>query len=507
VALYVSRLTRALQTNNPIRTMVLDLNLFRKEKGGNPDTIKESQKKRYKDVTIVDKIVEIDNKWREVSYHCDQYNKLKNLTSKSIGKKMKAKEPQGETNEVSEEAKNNILQMTAESMDKFTIKQLKTISSEIDSRKKSDAEQLTKLEEQRLHVLRQVGNLLHPSVVVHDDEANNEIVRTSGDIEIKKKYSHVDLIHMIGGADLERGSTVAGSRGYFLTGPGVHLNLALIHYSTSMLASKDFTLLQTPYFMRKEAMEQVAQLTQFDDELYKVVGKRSEDEKDTETEEKYLIATSEQPIAAFHMNEWLSEKELPKRYGGVSTCFRQEVGSHGRDTRGIFRVHQFEKIEQFCITSPETSWEMFDQMIGNAEEFCKSLGLAYQVVNIVSGELNLAASKKLDLEAWFPGGGAFRELVSTSNCTDYQSRRLKVRYGQTKKMGESAQFVHMLNGTMCATTRVICCLLETHQTEDGVNVPEPLQMYMPPKYKTFIPFVNKAPIDEIEAKKPKKKGK
>jgi len=504
VALHIKRLTRALQANNSVRTMVLDLTLFRKEKGGDPDLIKESQKKRYKDVTLVDKVVEIDNKWREVSYHCDQYNKLKNLASKAIGKKMKAKEPQGDTNEISDEAKNNLLQMTAESMDKFTIKQLKTISAEIDSRKKSDAEQLTKLEEHRLHYMRQVGNLLHPSVVVHDNEDNNEIVRTSGDIEIKKKYSHVDLIHMIGGADLERGATVAGSRGYFLTGPAVHLNLALIHYSTSVLAAKDFTLLQTPFFMRKDAMNQVAQLTQFDDELYKVVGKRSEDEKDTEIEEKYLIATSEQPIAAFHMDEWMSEKELPKRYCGFSTCFRQEVGSHGRDTRGIFRVHQFEKVEQFCITSPESSWEMFDEMIGNAEEFCRSLGLAYQVVNIVSGELNLAASKKFDVEAWFPGSGAFRELVSTSNCTDYQSRRLKIRYGKTKKMGESAQFVHMLNGTMCATTRVICCLLETHQTEDGVNVPEPLQMYMPPKYKTFIPFVNAAPIDAIQAKK---KGK
>lgn len=483
--------------------MVLDIQLFRKEKGGNPDELRECQRKRYKDIGLVDKVIEIDGKWREISYNCEQYNKLKNLASKAIGMKMKAKEPHGECDEISTEARNNILDMTSESMDKFNIKQLKTISSEIDNRRKCDTTHLAKLEEERLHYLRQIGNLLHPSVVVHDDEDFNEVVRTIGDVETKNKYSHVDLIHMIDGADLERGANVAGSRGYFLTGPAVYLNLALIHYSTSMLAAKDFTPIQTPFFMKKDAMNQVAQLTQFDDELYKVVGKRSEDETDTEVEEKYLIATSEQPIAAFHMNEWLSEKELPKRYCGVSTCFRQEVGSHGRDTRGIFRVHQFEKIEQFCITSPETSWDMMDEMIANAEEFCTSLGLAYQIVNIVSGELNLAASKKLDLEAWFPGSGCFRELVSCSNCTDYQSRRLKIRYGQTKKMGEVAQFVHMLNATMCATTRVICCILETHQTEDGINVPEPLQVYMPPKYKTFIPFVKAAPIDEIK----KKKGK
>jgi len=504
--LYVPRLIRSLLKNNynPRRSMVLDLQMFRKEKGGTPEVIRESQTKRFKDVTLVDKVIEIDADWRQVSFNCDRYNKIKNLTSKAIGKKMKAKEPQGDSDEVSDEIKSNILEMTAESMDKFTVRQLKTISSTLDTLKKDDGVKLTGLEDKRMEVMRQIGNLLHPSVVISNDEVNNKIERTIGDVETRKKYSHVDLIHMIGGADLERGANVAGSRGYFLTGPGVYLNQALIHYATMTLAAKDFEPLQTPFFMRKEAMNQVAQLTQFDDELYKVVGKRSEVEGDTEVEEKYLIATSEQPIAAFHMNEWLNEKELPKKYCGFSTCFRQEVGSHGRDTRGIFRVHQFEKIEQFCITSPETSWEMMDHMIGNAEGFVTALGLAYQVVNIVSGELNLAAAKKLDLEAYFPGSGAFRELVSCSNCTDYQSRRLKVRYGQTKKMGESAQFVHMLNGTMCATTRVICCILETHQTEDGINVPEPLQMYMPPKYKTFIPFVNKALIDEEKKKKGKK---
>merc|ERR1719184_79806 len=253
-------------------------------------------------------------------------------------------------------------------------------------------------------------------------------------------------------------------------------------------------------------MNQVAQLTQFDDELYKVVGKRSEDEKDTETEEKYLIATSEQPIAAFHMDEWLSEKEVPKRYCGFSTCFRQEVGSHGRDTRGIFRVHQFEKVEQFCITSPhdDESWKTMDEMISNAENFCKMLNIPYRIVCIVSGALNNAAAKKLDLEAWFPGSGAFRELVSCSNCLDYQARRLRVRYGQTKKMNQSTEYCHMLNGTMCAVTRVICAILETNQTETGIKVPEALKSFLPEKYQDEIPFVAPAPIDEAESKKQKK---
>jgi len=191
----------------------------------------------------------------------------------------------------------------------------------------------------------------------------------------------------------------------------------------------------------------------------------------------------------------------------VSYCFRQECGSHGRDTRGIFRVHQFQKVEQFCITSPNDnkSWEMMDEMIGNAEELCKGLGIPYRVVNIVSGELNDAAAKKLDLEAYFPGSKAYRELVSCSNCLDYQSRRLRIRYGETKKMNAAVEYVHMLNATMAATTRVICALLENFQTEEGIKVPEVLKPYLPPQYQELIPFRFPAPIEE-EATKKKKGG-
>merc|ERR1712088_866964 len=193
-------------------------------------------------------------------------------------------------------------------------------------------------------------------------------------------------------------------------------------------------------------------------------------------------ATSEQPIAAFHRDEWLNPESLPIKYAGLSSCFRQEVGSHGRDTRGIFRVHQFEKVEQFG----------------------QLLEIPYRVVCICSGALNNAAAKKFDLEAWFPGSGAFRELVSCSNCLDYQARRLRVRYGQTKKMNQTTEYCHMLNGTMCAVTRVICVLLELNQTETGIKVPEVLKPYMPPNYQDEIPFVNPAPIDEAETKKQKK---
>jgi len=258
--------------------------------------------------------------------------------------------------------------------------------------------------------------------------------------------------------------------------------------------------------MKKEVMQEVAQLSQFDEELYKVVGKKSEILEDNSIEEKYLIATSEQPIAAYHRDKFIEPKELPLRYSGFSTCFRQEVGSHGRDTRGIFRVHQFEKIEQFCVTSPkeDISWKMMDEMINNAEDFYKILKLPYRIVNIVSGALNNAASKKLDLEGWFPGSKAFRELVSCSNCTDYQSRRLRVKFGYPEK-GEKTLNVHMLNSTLCATTRVICAILENYQTDEGIVVPECLVRYLPDGFPSVIKFVKKAPIDEEEEKKKQQK--
>merc|ERR1712179_177579 len=280
----------------------------------------------------------------------------------------------------------------------------------------------------------------------------------------------------------------------------------LMQLALQTLYKEGYSPLYTPFFMKKEVMQEVAQLSQFDEELYKVIGKGSELADDTATDEKYLIATSEQPIAAFHRDEWLATGDLPIKYAGVSTCFRQEVGSHGRDTRGIFRVHQFEKIEQFVITSPhdDESWKTMDEMISNAENFCKMLNIPYRIVCIVSGELNNAAAKKLDLEAWFPGSGTFRELVSCSNCLDYQARRLRVRYGQTKEMNQSTEYCHMLNGTMCAVTRVICVLLELYQTETGVKVPEALKKWMPPKYQDEIPFVNPAPIDQAESKKQQK---
>jgi seryl-tRNA synthetase len=251
----------------------------------------------------------------------------------------------------------------------------------------------------------------------------------------------------------------------------VLLNQAFINYGIAFLRARQYKIVQPPYMMRKDIMAGVAQLEQFDEELYHVGGGDSD---------LYLIATSEQPLCAYHLGEWMEEKSLPLRYSGISTCFRKEAGSHGKDNWGIFRVHQFEKVEQFvlCEGDLEVSKKMQDEMIKTAEEFYQSLGFPYHVINIASGALNNAAIKKLDLECWFPGYNAYRELVSCSNCTDYQSRAMEIRCG-IKKMGDrEKKYVHMLNATLCATGRAICCLLETYQDADGVRIPEVLVPYM-----------------------------
>lgn len=486
--------------------MVLDIDLFRPEKGGNPDKIRENQRKRFKDVTLVDKVVENDVKWRKLRFTADNLNRGKNVCSKEIGEKMKRKEPVGDEDEMVPDDFVSVDSLTAEDLKPLTVNQIKKVRILIDEAMKRNESEMITLEGARNAALSEVGNHLHPSVPVSNDEDENEVVCLHGDVTVRKKYSHYDLIHMIDGVNTEAGAVVSGGRGYFLKGPCVLLQLGLIQMAINKWVSKGYVPLYTPYFMRKEVMQQVAQLSQFDEELYKVIGKGEKVGGDEPVDEKYLIATSEQPIAALHRDSWIPEAELPICYVGQSTCFRQEVGSHGRDTRGIFRVHQFEKIEQFCITSPfdDKSWEMMEEMIGNAKEFYEELGIAYRVVNIVSGALNNAAAKKLDLEAWFPGSGAFRELVSCSNCLDYQSRRLHIRYGLTKKMNEQVDHVHMLNATSCACTRVICAILETFQTETGIKVPDALKPYLPHQYRDEIPFVKTAPIDEEVTKKQKK---
>jgi seryl-tRNA synthetase len=446
----------------------MDVHLLRDPKTA--ELIRDSQRKRYKSVTLVDLVIKLDEAWQHVNHTVNVLRRELNALNDQIAAKHKAKEqPPAEWLE-----KQKILKSQVEKEDRMLI----------EARELRDSK------------LFQIGNLVHSSVPVSNDEIRNDLVRTWGTNRPndEKTLPHHLLLFKIEGYEPVQGAAVAGHRGYFLKGPGVLLNQALINYGLSFLSQRNYTTLQTPYFMSKEVMAKTAQLADFDEQLYKVTG--ADDEKD---KEKYLIATSEQPISAYHSGEVLTPEVLPKRYAGYSTNFRKEAGGHGRDAWGIFRVHQFEKIEQFVITEPEKSWEMHEDMLKASEEFYQSLGLAYRVVNIVSGELNDAASKKYDLEGWFPGLNNYRELVSCSNCTDYQSRRLDIQCGFKKDKDDTTKFVHMLNSTLCATTRTLCCILENYQREDGIEVPAVLQPFC--NGLAFLPFKREVPKGMYEEEK------
>jgi len=320
------------------------------------------------------------------------------------------------------------------------------------------------LSEARDTARRAVGNVLHKSVPPKDTFIRHSTFNPTW----RGRYPHYEAMARLNLFDQDRGCKVAGHRGYFLRGAGVLLNMALINYGISFLVKKGFTPMQTPFFMKKDIMAETAELADFDEQLYKV--------SETNDESKhYLIATSEQPMTAYHRKEWLDINTLPLKYAGISTCFRKEAGSHGKDTLGLFRLHQFEKVEQFLVSTPEMSVELHEEMLQTAEEFYESLELPYRIVAIGADDLNLAASKKYDLEAYFPAdGGQYRELVSCSNCTDYQSQALDVRIQDPK----DKRYVHMLNGTLVATERTMCCIVEQHQTADGVSIPQVLRPYM-----------------------------
>jgi len=464
---------------------MLDINDFIKERGGNPDKIKKSQRRRHAPEAIVDEIIELFEDHRKTQY--------------AAGTEMGAK-----LNKVQTDMKLN----KKNKGDPAEFAELLKQKDDLAKEKKELEELAAQKHIALLKKAKSVGNYVHESVPVSDNEDNNALVRdwAPENVAVEKRdcLSHHEVLTRLDGYDPDRGVKIVGHRGYCLTGYGLFLNLALVNYGLEFLFNKKYTPNQPPFFMLREAMAKTAQLEQFDEELYKV----TEKENDPATD-KYLIATSEQPISALHEGEWLNEKELPIKYAGYSTCFRKEAGSHGKDAWGIFRVHQFEKIEQFIFCKPEDSWKHFDDMINTSEEFYRSLNIPYRVVAIVSGALNNAASKKYDLEAWFPYQGEYKELVSCSNCTDYQTRELEIRFGQKKQTDASFQksYVHALNSTLCATERALCCVLENYQREDGIEVPAVLRKYIPGQPE-FLPYVKDLPKDSTSLKaKGKAEGK
>ncbi|OAA45194.1 seryl-tRNA synthetase [Beauveria brongniartii RCEF 3172] len=449
---------------------MLDVNDFIVERGGNPERIRESQRRRFADEAVVDEVIALFEDHRKTQYNATQTSSKINEVQKLIGAKKKAKEDA-----------TDLLQQKIE----------------LEKEKKLTVESAVQKEKNLRTKIKTIGNIVDDSVPISNSEDNNAVQRTWAPegvaVEKRNVLSHHEVLLRLDGYDPDRGVKVVGHRGYFLRQWGVFLNQALINYGLEFLSQRGYCPLQAPQFMLKDYMAKTAQLDDFDEQLYKVVD-------GDEANDKYLIATSEQPISAFHADEWLIAKDLPIKYAGYSTCYRREAGSHGRDAWGIYRVHQFEKVEQFVLTDPEKSWEAFEEMIGVSEEFYQTLGLPYQVIAIVSGALNNAAAKKFDLEAWFPHQGEYKELVSCSNCTDYQSRALDIRFGAKTQTDAKKKYVHCLNSTLCATTRTLCCVLENYQTDEGLRVPEPLRKYLPGAPE-FIPFARDLPKEAAGAKK------
>lgn len=342
-------------------------------------------------------------------------------------------------------------------------------AQEIDQQITQMEKQVGEQEQKTRNFLLRLPNLLDETVPLGKNSNDNVTVKTWGEIP---KFSspvknHIDLALNLDQIDMERAGKVSGSRFFYLKNEVAMLDLALMSFAVEELSKKGYTPIIPPYLMKREAYEGVTALADFADVLYKI-----------ENEDLYLIATSEHPMAAMIMNETLKEADMPLKLGGISTCFRKEAGAHGKDTRGIFRTHQFNKIEQFIFCKPEDSAKLHEELLQNAEDLLQKIGLPYRVVNVCTGDIGTVAAKKYDIEAWMPAQNGYREVVSCSNCTDYQARRLGVRYRE-KEGAAPKGFVHTLNSTAIATGRTIVALLENNQNEDGsVNIPKALQKYM-----------------------------
>jgi seryl-tRNA synthetase len=419
---------------------VLDIKLIRE----NPDSVRSNLEKRGdpENQKMLDSLIDYDKQWRQ------------GLTG---------------LNELRHERK----QITAEIA--TTKKKGEDAADKISKAKGTDNEinalegRVSEWEEKVHDLLMRLPNLLHETVPTGKDENDNVEIRKWGKIP---KFSfpakgHIDLGLNLDIIDIERAGKIAGARFFYLKNEAVFLDNAIISFALEEMNKKGYKPIEPPFLIRRKPYEGVVALGDFENVLYKI-----------ENEDLYLIATAEHPLASMYMDEVLKAEDLPLKFAGFSTNFRKEAGAHGKDTRGIFRTHQFNKVEQFVFCKPEDSWKIHEELIHNAEEIIQKLGLSYRVVNVCTGDIGTVAAKKYDIEAWMPAQNAYREMVSCSNCTDYQARRLNIKYRE--KEGEAPKgFVHTLNSTALATGRTIVAILENYQQEDGsITVPEALRKYM-----------------------------
>lgn len=406
----------------------------------NPDIIRKMLKDRAVNFSL-DDLIKLDKERRDLIIKTDDLRKKKNEIALEIAQKKKS----------GQEVTPLIEQMRQVSE---TLSGLEAIQTK------------TELEYTKLALT--LPNLIHESVPIGKDETANKELRKWGKIpqfDFKIK-DHIEISQNLDLIDLERAAKVAGARFYYLKNDLVKLNQALIHYALDFLSEKNYTPIQTPYMINRRSMEGAIIANDFEDVIYKIEG-----------DDLYLIGTSEHAVASMHSDEILEGKSLPMKYAGVSPCFRKEAGAHGRDQKGIFRVHQFEKVEQFIFSRPEESWKEHEQMLSIVEEFYQKLEIPYRIMVLSSGDLGKISAKTYDLEAWMAGQNSYREIVSCSNCLDFQARRLKIRFRD--RTNDQPQYLHTMNSTLVATSRTLVSILENFQTKDGhVVVPKILQKYV-----------------------------
>ncbi len=407
----------------------------------NPDMIRKDLQKRNDEEKLpwVDMILSGDEEYRKLLSNVQELRARRNSLSKDINK---AKKEGRDIKEILDEAKS-------------IPDKIKEIETKAESIKKEIHDKQMRL-----------PNILHESVPIGNDESGNVVVREEGE-RTKHKFSlkpHGEWLEERGQADFKRAAKTSGAGFYFLKDKAAMLDFALQKFALDKLAAKGYIVIEPPFMIRREPYEGVTDLADFENVMYKI-----------ENDDLYLIATSEHAIGAMHMGETFDSSLLPIKYAGISACFRREIGSHGLDTKGLFRVHQFNKIEQFIFCKPEDSWKLHEELLANAEEIFKELRLPYRVVNICTGDIGIVAAKKYDIEVWMPREEKYREVVSCSNCTAYQAARLGIKY----KTGNEKEYLHTLNSTAIATSRTIRAIIENNMQEDGsVMIPKALVPYM-----------------------------
>lgn len=414
---------------------MLDIYLFREKH----EIIRADHDKRGLPHDKIDQVIHFDKLWLSLQHQTNQLRQKKNTAAKGISEAKKA----------GDEAKA-----------KEILSEVASLGKEISVLEQQTEDALT----QRDTIRMSIPNILHAAVPQGADESGNTVHSTYGE---KPQFdfeprTHNELITMNKWVDLKRAAKISGSRFYFLKGDLARLELALQTYAVDFIRQRGYTFVQPPVMMNRQAYEGVTDLGDFETVMYGV-----------EPDKYYMIATSEHPLTSMYMGETIPEEQLPLKVVGVSPCFRREVGSHGQSDLGIWRVHQFTKVEQIVIAKPEDSWELHEELLQNCIDLWNELGLHYEVVNICTGDMGTVAARKYDIEAWLPGAAQYKEVVSCSNCTDYQANRLQIKYGQP---GHSNQpIVHTLNSTAVATSRALVAIMEQNQLADGsVKIPEVL---------------------------------